>query len=256
MFGIMKNLLIGVLLSLIFWGCAATVDTADMTPSQRLAYAIKLYNNESYDDAVKEFQAIALQYAGNIVVDDAQYYLGMTRYKRKEYILAAYEFSKLIKNMPSSKHLSDAQYMLAQCYYELSPNYALEQKYTKKAIQEFQAFIDFFPTNSRVPEVEKKIAEMNDKLAHKEYHTAYIYEKMEYYTAALIYYNYVMEDYHETKYAPMALYSKIELLVDRDKNDEALAAINEFIQKFPNNSNIDGVKKIQKSLEKKLASSK
>jgi len=253
----MKKFLIAAILSSIaLWGCATTVDTANMSPSQGLAYAMKLYNNENYDMAIKEFQAIVLQYAGNAAVDDAQYYLGMSRYQQKQYILAAYEFSKLIKNMPSSKHLSDAQYMLAQCYYKLSPNYALDQKYTRKSIEEFQAFIDFFPTNSRVPEAEKKISEMNTKLAHKEYHIAYIYQKLEYYTAALMYYNFVQEDYHETKYAPMAQYAEIELLVDRDRKEEALAAANKFIKKYPNDSNIEKVKNIQKSLEEILTALK
>ena len=252
----MKNILIVFIFSLLLWGCANSVNTANFTPSQKLAYAIKLYNNEDYEDAVKEFQSIILQYPGNEVVDDAQYYLGETRFKRKEYILAAYEFSKLIKNMPSSKHLADAQFMLADCYYQLSPNYALDQKYTKKAISEFQAFIDFFPTNAKVPEAEKKIVTMNNKLAHKEYNTAYIYERMEDYKAAEMYYDYVLDSYHDTKYAPMAMYAKIQLLIDRDRNDDALSEASKFIEKYPQNSRIEEVKDLKKSLEKKLTASK
>ena len=69
----------------------------------------------------------------------------MTRFQRGEYILAAFEFSKLMKNMPASEFVPISQFMISECYYELSPNYTLEQKYTKKAIEEYQAFIDFFP---------------------------------------------------------------------------------------------------------------
>ncbi len=253
----MKYSLIVLAFGLILWGCgASSLNTANMTPSERLDYALKLYNNRDYERALKEFQGIVLQFPGNAVVDSAQYYLGQTRFKRGEYILAAYEFSKLIKNMPSSHFVSDAQFMLADSYYLLSPNYALDQKYTKKAIEEFQAFIDFFPTNARVPEAEKKIAEMNEKLAHKEYHTAYIYEKMEYYTAALKYYDLVLDTYHDTKYAPLALYAKIKLLVDRKRNDEALTEISNFIERYPNDKNIKEVERIKASIQSKLSESK
>ena len=252
----MKYLLIAAFTSLLLWGCAASVDTTNMTPSQRLGYATKLYNNKDYEDALKEYQAILLQFPGSTVIDSAQYYLAMTRYKRNEYILAAYEFSRLIKNMPSSKYVPDAQFMLADCYFLLSPNYALDQKYTKKSIQEFQAFIDFFPTDPKVPEAEKKIAELNDKLAHKEYHNAYIYEKLEDYKAALIYYNLVLDNYHDTKYAPLAMYSKINLLIQRKQNSEALAEISKFIERYPEDSHLKEIEQLKTKIEAKVSAAK
>ena len=252
----MKYLFLFLISTLIFWGCASSVNTSSFSPSQRLNYAMRLYNNKDYENSVKEFQAIILQYPGNDVVDTAQYYLGESRFQRSEYIMAAYEFSRLIKNMPASKLVPAAQYMLAQSYYELSPYYALDQKYTKKAIEEFQAFIDFFPTDPKVPDAEKKISELNDKLAEKEYKEAYIYEKLEDYKAAIIYYDLVLDNYHDTQYAPLAMYSKIKLLVYRKQNDEALAAISKFIEKYPNDSHVKEIEKIKTSLEGKLSASK
>ncbi|MDO8550092.1 MAG: outer membrane protein assembly factor BamD, partial [Ignavibacteria bacterium] len=217
---------------------------------------IKLYEEEDYEVAVNEFQAIVLQYPGNPVVDDAQYYLGMTRFQRGEYILAAYEFSKLVKNMTASEFVSKGQFMLAECYYQLSPHYSLEQKYTEKAIEEFQAFIDFFPSNEKVAEAEGKIKELNEKLALRAFENAKIYEKLEYYTAALIYYNNVLEIYHDTQYAPMAMYNKIKLLADRDRNKEALAEISKFIQRYPDDVRLQEIQDLKSSLENKLSAAR
>ncbi len=249
----MKKILIPLLLSVLMWGCSARIDTANLNADQRLDYAMKLYNNEDYEEAVKEFQAIVLQYPGNAVVDDAQYYLGMTRYNREEYILAAYEFSKLIKNIPASEFVPKAQFMLADCYYQLSPIYSLDQKYTKKSIEEFQAFIDFFPTNEKVTEAEKKIVELNDKLAHKEYNTAYIYEKLEDYKASLIYLNNVIDTYHDTKYAPMAMYKKVMILADKNHDNEALETIDKFLANYPDNQNAKELRDLKTKLEQKLS---
>ncbi len=241
-----KSLVFGLFL-LFLWGCGSSIDTTDMSPEQRLQYAISVYNDEDYVEAQKEFEAILLQYPGSNIADDAQYYLGMTRFQKGEYILAAYEFSKLIKNMPASEFVPQAQFNLAESYYQLSPNYNLDQKYTKKAIEEFQAFIDFFPLNEKVAEAERKINELNDKLAHKEYSIAVIYEKMDYYTAALKYFEDVFETYHDTEYGPMALYKRILLLLDRDKEDEAVADMKKFLDKYPENENADDVKSLLNS---------
>jgi outer membrane protein assembly factor BamD len=217
---------------------------------------MKLYNNEDYLDAIQEFQAIIMQYPGNAIIDSAQYYLAESRYQRGEYILGAYEFSKLIKTMPASKLIPDAQFMLADCYYELSPDYRLDQQYTRKAVEEFQAFIDFFPTNGKVKEAEQKINELNDKLAHKEYNTANLYNIMGDDEASIIYYTKVVDDYHDTKYAPVALYDEINLLVSIDKNKKALEEIAKFLERYPNNNRADELQKLKTSIEVKLSSSK
>ena len=248
----MKNIFALFFITLFLFACSSTLDTTNMTPEERLAYAIKLYQEEDSEEAVKEFESIILQYPGSSIIDDAQYYLAMTRFQREEFILAAYQFSKLIKGMPSSEFLADAQYMLAECYYELSPDFTLDQQYSKKAVEEYQVYIDFFPLNPKVAEAETKIKELNDKMARKEFDAARIYSKMEYYTAAFKYYDSVMEIYHDTQYAPLALYSKINLLIERDRESEALSESQKFLQKYPQHENYSDVEKIKNSLESKL----
>lgn len=242
-------------LLLILWGCGSSVNLVDLPPDERLKAAILMFEDEDYQEAATEFEAIMLQYPGIGIVDDAQYYLGLCKYERGEYILAAYEFSKLIKNMPASEFVADAQFMLAESYYELSPNYNLDQKYTEKAIEEYQAFVDFFPLSEKVAEAEKKINELNNKLAHKEYSIAVIYEKMDYYTAAIKYYDGVVETYHDTEYAPMAMYRKIKLLMDREREDEALTEAKKFIRLYPGHEEFNEIENLKNSLESKLKGS-
>lgn len=244
-----------IILALVFsliWGCSSTKEVSEMTADERLQYAMNMYNDEDYQEAAIEFEALLLQYPGSSIVDDAQYYLGMCKFQRDEFIIAAYEFSKLIKNIPASEFVPKAQFMLAESYYQLSPNYTLDQKYTVKAIEEFQAFIDFFPLNEKVSEAEQKIIELNNKLAEKEYTIAYIYQKMDYYNASLKYYENVVEVYHDTKYAPMALYNKITLLMEREREDEALSEMKRFVRMYPDDQNFNEVNNLKNSLEAKL----
>jgi outer membrane protein assembly factor BamD len=252
----MKYFFLVFIFALGFWGCSSSYDSSSMYPEQRYHFALKLYNNKNYEDALKEFQAIILQYPGNAIIDSSQFFLGQTRFQREEYILAAYEYSRLIKNMPASKLVPESQYMLAECYYRLSPDFSLDQKYTLKAIQELQAFIDFFPSDSKVPETERKISQMNEKLAHKEYFNAYIYTKLDYYNAAIISYDNVIENYHDTPYASLSLYDKIKLFVQLKRNDEALSSIAKFLEKYPDDSRAKELVKIKTTLEDKLSAVK
>lgn len=237
--------LAAVIASMFITACSGEKDTARMTPQQHYEYAMELYNEEDYLSALNQFQKIKLQYPGNPISDDTQFFLGMTYFKQEKYLLAAYEFSRLITNLPASSFVPNAQYMLAEAYYMLSPQFPLDQSYTVKARDEFQAFIDFFPTNSQVPEAEKKIAEMNTKLAHKDYNSAVIYEKMDYLTASLLYYDRVINNYHDTEYAPMALQRKIDLHMQQDEEGKALNEIAIFISRYPNHPDLDKVKNLQ-----------
>jgi len=245
----MKKIFLSLIILVSLWGCSSTVDTTGFTAEEHLQYAQKLLADGDYEIAVKEFQSILLQYMGNPVSDDAQYFLGITYYKREQYLLAAYEFSKLIRNIPTSEFVQDAQFMLADSYYQQSPNFQLEQSYTKKAVEEFQAFIEFFPTHPKVAEAEKKIQELNKKFAQKEFHSAEIYEKMEYYNAAIKYYTQVYETFHDTEFAPKALYRKIKLLVEKNRIDESLRSIVDYLEKYPKDNKIDELKKIKEELE-------
>lgn len=244
-----KKLILPILFLVIVFGCSSTKDVSNLPVEERLNYAIKLYNDGDYQQAITQLEAIILQYPGSDVIDDAQFYLAQSRFKRKEYILAASEFSRLIQNIPASPFIPDAQFMLAECYYKLSPNYTLDQRFTSKAIEEYQAFIDFFPSDTRVPEAEKKIKELNEKLAKKIFNSAQIYEKMEYYNAAILYYSQVVETYHDTPYAPKSSYRKIKLLIQKQRTKDAIEEINNFIARYPEDENFTEVKKLKETLD-------
>jgi outer membrane protein assembly factor BamD len=67
----MKNIISLIILSIFIAACSSSIDTSNMAPEDRLAYAIKLYQDEDYEEAVKEFDAIILQYPGSSINDDA-----------------------------------------------------------------------------------------------------------------------------------------------------------------------------------------
>lgn len=240
----MKQIIAGLFLMVLFFGCSGSKDTMMMSPEEGLAYAMELYDDEDYQYSQKEFQSLVLQYPGSTITDDSQYYLAMSYFNDEQFLLAAYEFSKLIRDIRGSEYVSMSQFMLADSYYELSPPYQLDQSYTTKAIAEFQSFIDFFPLDAKVEEAERKISELNYKLAEKDFNAARIYEKMEYYNASMEYYTKVYETYHDTDFAPRALYRKIIILLDKERFATAFENMNFYLQKYPDSEDAEEIKEI------------
>ena len=78
---------------------------------------------------------------------------------------------------------------------------------------------------------------------------------MDYYTAAIKYFDAVVETYHDTQYAPMAMYRKIKLLMDREREDEALTETKRFIRLYPGDENFEEIESLKNSLESKLKGS-
>ena len=215
-------------------GCGSGGEVAVSTPEERFAAAFALFEEGDYLEAVNDFTVITLQYPGSAVAADAQFYLGECRFRRKEYVLAAFEYSVLKRNYPASPRVADAQYRLGLCYYELSPWSSLDQEYTRKAIDEFQAFVEYYPGNTNASDAEEKIRELTNRLAKKQYETARLYTRMQYSKAALLSYDVVIEKYHDTEYAPLAYLEKAELLIDRGRYGEAAVLLDSFLTRYPN----------------------
>lgn len=215
-------------------GCGSSAPQTTMTPEERFARAKALYENGDYLEAINEFTVLTLQSQGSTVAPDAQYYLGECRFAREEFELAAFEYSVVKRSYPASPRVPDAQYKLGLCYYNKSPRSALDQQYTRKAIDEFQTFLEYYPSHAMATDAAAKIKELNIRLAKKQFETGKLYARMEYYRAALLSFDAVIEKYHDTEYAPLALLEKADVLISRDRYSEARTEITRFLDRYPN----------------------
>jgi outer membrane protein assembly factor BamD len=242
-----------MLAALFLAGCGSTDVSTIMNVDDRFAHAKMLFDKRDYLEAINEFTVITLQYQGTAVAPDAQFYLGECRFKREEYLLAAFEYSIVKRNYPASARVADASYKTALCYYNLSPKPALDQQYTRKAIDEFQSFVEYYPADSNAVDAEAKIRDLTVRLAKKTYETARLYATMEYYRSALFYFDDVIEKYHDTEYAPLAFIGKVQLLVSRKKYSDASSEAGRFFDKYPNSVLRGQMEKLKTDIDSELA---
>lgn len=217
-------------------GCSTEEATAPRSAESIFESAMAKYNNEDFQEAYEEFRLLTLQYSGSDLSDDAQFRMGESKFAREEFILAAFEYEVIVRSMTTSEFVPNARYKMALCHYESARPYYLEQENTRKAIDGFQAFIEYHPTDARVPEAEAKITELNTRLAQKEYESGLIYMKMEYYRAAGVSFDHVLEKYHDTPYAESAYFRKGEALFYRRRYQEAGEILKRFVERYPSSA--------------------
>jgi outer membrane protein assembly factor BamD len=229
------------------------VKTENFGPDEYFEYAKGLFDKGKYFKAQTELTVIVLKYSGDPVVDDAQYYLAESHFKQKEFIIAVSEYQKLINDYPESPYVSLSQFKKAMSYQNMSSRAELDQVYTKKAIKEFQNFIEEYPKHELKENAEKYINDLREKLALKIIMSATTYRKMGIYDSAIIYYDIILEDYYDTAQAEKALFWKGMCYYGLKKYIEARVAFSTFIEKYPKHRYSRKAKKTVEKITDKLS---
>ncbi len=245
----MKKTLIAIIcsiISVIILSCSSTKEIESIPVEGRFAKAKELFNNENYLEAIEEFKIVTVQFQGSDFGDDAQFYLAECRFIREEFILASAEYDNLVRLMPNSPFANIARYKRAESFYQLSPKSQLDQKYTRYAIDNFQTYIEYSPKDSLVSEAEKKITELTHKLAKKMFDGGKLYYRMEYYKAAISYFDKLIQDYHDTPFVEDGLLWKAISQNERKDFSGSIQSLAELESKFPTTDLKDEIIKLQK----------
>ncbi|MDQ3112422.1 MAG: outer membrane protein assembly factor BamD [Bacteroidota bacterium] len=143
--------------------------------------------------------------------ENVAYYLAYSNYKLGDYIMASYLFRNYFRTYPISARASECLYMSAYCHYMVSPPWSLDQEDTYSAIEEFQYFIQMFPTDTgRIHECNKLVDILHRKLEKKAFMNAKMYYDIEDYKAAINAFDQLLHDYPDTKYREEAVYFTVE----------------------------------------------
>ncbi len=203
--------LLGLLI--LFAGCSGTGRIAYDTPQEAFGKGRAFYEEGKYDAAIQYFQGAFSFGRTHQWAADAQLYLARTHKASGDYLLAANEYERFTKIYRADPRLPEANFEWASTYAELSPESALDQTDTKRAIQEFQLFIDRYPNHELVNEAQEVIVSLRSKLAKKQFDTAKLYERRELYEAAALSYEAVFDLYPDTPWAQPALVGSMRAFI-------------------------------------------
>jgi outer membrane protein assembly factor BamD len=135
----------------------------------KLAKAKEYYDKGQFIRSSQLYEELIPVMKGTDKAEDVYYHYTWSEYYLGDYILSQYHFKYYTRQFPMGKHVEECYYMSAYCYYLNSPNYKLDQTYTKNAIKEFQSFIDLYPESTRLDTCNLIIDELRFKLEKKDY---------------------------------------------------------------------------------------
>ena len=177
--------------------------------------AQSLYEEEDFKRANRLFEQIAPKYVGKPQGERVMFFLADTYFQRGDYNMAGYQFERFIKSYPKSEKVLDAAFLGAKSYYELSPDYSLDQTDTDKALSKLQLFINTYPDSEYFEEANLMAKELTTKKEKKAFKIASQFNKIgefdfSFLTPAVAAFDNFISDYPGSVYREAALFYKFE----------------------------------------------
>ncbi|MBL7806802.1 MAG: outer membrane protein assembly factor BamD [Saprospiraceae bacterium] len=221
--------------------------------------AFKYYEKKNYQRALTLFELVINTLRGDARAEKAYYEYAQCHYQTKQYLLAAFYFKNFSNTFTNSPLREEAAFMSAYSNYQMSPSFRLEQSATISAIEEFQVFVNLFPSSTKVGQCNELIDELRRKLEQKAFAEGQLYYDLKQFQSAVISFDNLLRDYPESPDAErvrfliakasflLAENSVVEKKVDRYGN--AMTRCNDFLEKYPSGKYVREIKDIRKSAE-------
>jgi len=149
------------------------------------------------------------------VAPQAQLKIGAVREKQRNYPSAVKAYETASDRYHDRPQIaSDATYRAGLAWNKQAQTAEYDQTTAGQAIATFTDFMALYPSDSRVPEAQKKISSLKTEQAHGNFQVAKFYEKYHKWKGAMVYYNEVIVQDPNSPYAAEAQ-KRIALLKER-----------------------------------------
>ena len=236
-------------------------------PDEKYQKALTYFNDKQYAKAQTLLDEVTSYYKGTDRSQDVLIYLSRCYMGQKDYISASEYYQAYIRNYPKGRYIIEARFQVGHCYYLDAPDARLDQTDTKKAIDFFAQFVEFYPESQYAEQAYQEMNELYDKLAYKEYLNAKLYYNLgtylgnNYLSAEIVAKN-ALKQYPTNSYQEelnwlilQAKYQQMINSLDSKKEDRARETDDEyysFITMYPESKHMAAAEKIKKEIQKIL----
>jgi outer membrane protein assembly factor BamD len=182
-----------------------------------------------YRKAEDRFTFIIFNFPGSRQASDAQYYLAEAYFRSGDYVQAQDEFDFYLKSFPNGRFQEDATYKMALSYLKSAPGHVRDQARALKAREIVEEFLDAYPDSPLRSQAEQLRADVDERLALKEFDAARLYYISGEYKSALVYYNYVLETYPAARWPGPARYQLAVCLLETADSAKARVVLGEIV---------------------------
>ncbi|MFM7730304.1 MAG: outer membrane protein assembly factor BamD [Flavobacteriales bacterium] len=181
-----RNLVLGFTLVALLASCSEynkVLKSTDM--DLKYNKAIEYYGEEDYYKSLTLLEELISLTRGTQRAEDVYYYYAKSHYAVRDYYLGNYYLKNFTKTFATSPRSEECLFLAAECSYQLSPNFTLDQTDTKLAIDQYQLFLDQYPGSHLKDSANHRIEDLHAKLERKDFENAKQFYKTIKYKAAI-----------------------------------------------------------------------
>lgn len=213
----------------------------------KITRAFYYYEKGDYSKSGALFEQISPMVRGTPRADSIYYYQAMNYFRQMDYMLSASFFQNFTELYGNSKFAEDAAYLEAYSYYMISPKPELDQTDTYKAMEKIQLFMIKYPDSPKIPEAQRILLELREKLMEKSFISARLYYNLALYKASITALNNCISDFPDTKYREEILFLLLKSRYlyalnsvperQAERFQEAVDEYFSYVSEFPESSN-------------------
>lgn len=229
----LRKLSIALLCALLVAACGRNRNPAQLGPDALYERGMAAYQAGNYARAAELLDRFLQGRLGDPRAPQARTTLARAYMERRDYVLAAGEYSRLLNESPPDSLQVVARFGMCEAYHELSPKPQLDQEYTGAGIAHCESVASTYPGTEQGRRAAEWAGEMRTKLAQKLYETGVFYFKRGAYDAAVIYFADAVEQFPGTPVAPAALLRMVESYERIGYKEEAEEARARLLREYP-----------------------
>ncbi|GMW00486.1 MAG: hypothetical protein AMXMBFR84_16230 [Candidatus Hydrogenedentota bacterium] len=227
------------------------------TPELQVEYARSLMVQGKYKEAIDETNKFKDFYGDSEFADENQFLRGEIRMAQEKYLDAAKEFQQVVAVYPSTNLFDQViakQYEIADLFYDTGVQnqsksfwHIFKKRPFRRAIEVYTMVIDNQP--------------FTDSAAEAQYKLGLCHHTLEEYVEAAFEYRRVIEDYGMSEWVDDASYGlckcyydgSLPALYDQTPSQLAVAAIDDFNSRFPNDSRVGELTAMRQEMYERVA---
>ncbi|MCH7399273.1 outer membrane protein assembly factor BamD [Belliella sp. DSM 107340] len=216
------------------------------------------YQEEEYNKAIILYDKVLPVIRGSERAETADFNYAYCHFRTKRYIEAAGYFNTFYQTYNRSPMAEEAMFMNAYSLYLDSPDYNLDQKSSRDAVNAIQLFINKFPESDSYERAMAMIDDLQKRFEEKAYQESTMYLRLteglypgDFYKACIINFQNFAKNYPDSQYNEELAFRLVEVasaygersvyLKKEDRLKEALAFAEQFKRKYPNSKYLDKV---------------
>lgn len=185
--------------------CGGSNPYQGMEPEQLYMLGQQKYEERDWTDAIRALDRFLVSFGTHERVSDARLLLGHAYYGKGDYLTARSEYQRFLDRFSSHGSAPVAALGICRSLSALSPVPERDQSYTNEAIAICRNVVVDYGGTEEGREAATLANEMRMKLAEKEYLNAHFYFRRGLWDSAIKYFEFVVQSYPETEWAPRAL---------------------------------------------------